>query len=392
MDGIRVLDLAAVLAAPVAATLLGEFGADVIKVEQPRVGDFPRHHASQPGGRTPQWLQEGRNKRSITLDLHDARGQAIARRLAGRSDVVVTNFRPTTAARWQLTPDDLLAENDQLVVLSITGYGLTGPYSDRGSFDRVTSAFSGHTHVSGYPDRPPVRAGFATIDFMSAYLGAFAVLAALRARDRGHGGQVIDLALYEAAFRANEASLAEYVASGTPRQRIGNRNPRIVPATESPARDGRRVSYHAGTQPLFERLAKVIGRPELVDDSRFATLAARVTHQDELYDLVSEWIGCLDAESVVQHLSAADIPASVVNSLDDILVNEHYLARGTFEFVDDVELGPLPMVTPVPRLSKTPARIRHLGLELGACNDEVLGGILHFSNAEIAELEADGVV
>lgn len=390
--GLRVLDLAAVLAAPVAATLLGEFGADVIKVEDPGRGDFPRRHAAGVGDRTPQWLQEGRNKHSVTIDLRNRAGQDLARRLAAECDVVVTNFRPQTAARWRLAPNDLLDVNDQLIVLCITGYGLTGPYSERGSFDRIASAFAGHTDVSGYPDRPPVRGGFATIDYMSAYLGAFAVMVALRARDSGAGGQVIDLALYEAAFRANEAALAEFAASGRPRMRIGNRNPTVVPATDCTAADGRRISFHAGTEPLLARLGEAIGHPELPLDPRFATSEARTENQDELYRIIEDWISARAGADVVRRFSDAGIPASSVNSLADVLEDEHFRARGTYEMVDDEEFGTLPIATPVPRLSKTPGRTRHLGLALGACNDEILGGLLGLGPSERGRLRHQGVI
>ena len=246
LEGIRVLDLATFLAAPVAATLLAEFGAEVIKVEDPGAGDFPRWHAGRQGDRTPLWAQEGRNKSSVTLNLRTTEGQSLARDLAARCDVVVTNFRPATAARWGLTTEDFMAIDPQLIVLSITGFGLTGPYRDRGSFDRIASAFSGHTFVSGFPDRPPVRSGFATIDYLGAYAGAFGILAALRARDAGQGGQVIDLALAEVALRATEAAPAEYASTGRVRQRVGNRNPNVVPASEATAADGRYVAFHAG--------------------------------------------------------------------------------------------------------------------------------------------------
>jgi len=392
LAGIRVLDLSAVLAAPVAATLLGDFGAEVIKVEEPRTGDFPRRSAPMPGGRTPLWAQEGRNKASITLDLRRAEGQEIARRLAAVCDVVVTNFRPRTAEKWGLSPERLLEVDDRLVVLSITGYGLTGPYRDRGAFDRVACAYSGQTYVSGYPEHPPVRCGFAVVDFMTAYLGAFAVLAALRARDLGHGGQYIDLALYEAAFRATEGALADYAASGVLRERVGNRNPSIVPASDATARDGKRVSYHAGTPPLLARLTATIGRPELASDPRFATLSARVANQEELYAIIDAWIAGRDAHEVVDRLSAADVPAAVVNSMADILYDEHFLARRTFELVDDPDLGVLPIAAPVPRLSGTPGRIRELGAELGSSTNRVLGDLLGLESTELERLAEEGVI
>jgi crotonobetainyl-CoA:carnitine CoA-transferase CaiB-like acyl-CoA transferase len=392
LEGIRVLDLSTFLAAPVAATLLAEFGAEVIKVEDPGAGDFPRWHAGRPGGRTPQWAQEGRNKSSVTLDLRTAEGQSLARDLAARCDVVVTNFRPATATRWRLTAEDLIATDPQLIVLSITGFGLTGPYRDRGSFDRIASAFSGHSFVSGFPDRPPVRSGFATIDYLGAYAGAFGIMAALRARDAGQGGQVIDLALAEVALRATEAAPAEYAYTGRVRQRVGNRNSKVVPASEATSADGRDVAYHAGTAALFARLTRAIGRPDLADDDRFASHALRIENQDALYEIVADWIGERCSADIVDTLNAAGIPASTVNNTADVLADRHLCERGAFEVVEDSELGTLPVVTPVPRLSQTPGRTRHLGPALGSGNAEVLGGLLGLSGAEIEDLRLRGVI
>ncbi len=392
LRGVTVLDLASVLAAPVAATILGEFGADVIKIERPVTGDFLRQHATVPGGRTAQWVQEGRNKRSVTIDLHHPTGRDLARQLAASVDVVVTSFRPSTAEHWGIHPDQLLEETAGLVILSVTGYGLTGPYRDRGAFDRITSAFAGHTHVSGYPDRPPVRCGFAVIDYMAAFLGAFAVVAALRARDEGLGGQVIDLALYEVAARASEAAVAESVLSGTPRDRVGNRHPRIVPASEATTADGCRISYHAGTESLFRRLAGAIGKPDLLNDPRFATQQSRVSHQDELYQEIDQWVSGLTVADAMDRLGAAGVPASPVHSLEEFLTDPHVVDRGTFEIVDDEELGPLPLVAPIPKLSVTPAHTRFTGTALGSATHEVLGDVLGLSPAAIAELIAEGVV
>lgn len=392
LAGIRVLDLATFLAAPVAATLLGEFGAEVIKIEDPSGGDFPRWHGSGPGGRTAQWAQEGRNKQSVAVDLRRPEGQGLARGLAARCDVVVTNFRPATAARWHLTPDDLRAADDRLIVLCVTGFGLTGPYRDRGAFDRIASAFAGHTYVSGYPEHPPVRSGFATIDYLGAYAGAFAVLAALRARDAGGGGQVIDLALTEIAIRASEASPGEHVATGKVRERLGNRNPTVVPASEAEAADGTRVSYHAGSAGLFPRLAGALGRPDLVDDPRFATHALRVEHQDELYDLVAAWMAGRTGADAVEVLNANGVPASMVNSAADVVADPHVVERGVFERLEDPELGTVVVSTPVPRLSRTPGTTRTLGPALGASTDAVLGGILELDGRRLADLRAGGVI
>ena len=392
LTDVRVLDLSTVLAAPVAATFLGDFGAEVIKVELPRRGDFTRGGASTPGGRTPMWAQEGRNKRSVCLDLHTSAGQEIARRLAACCDVVVTNFRPSTMERWELGPGDLRSENNDLVVLAVTGYGLTGPYCDRGSFDRIASAYSGHTYVSAEPGRAPVRAGFAVIDYMSAYLGAFAVLLALRHRDRGGGGQVIDLALFEAGFRATESSYVSYAVTGSVRQPSGNRNPLVVPATESKTVDGRFVAYHAGTDPLFERLAGAVGRPEWVEDPRFCDVPSRERNQEALYVLLDAWVGAREAAAVVEVLSRADVPVSLVMNVSDVAEDPHYRARGTFEWHEDPDFGPLPMTVPLPRFSATPGRIRSLGEPLGASTESVLRELLGMEGEELAGLRGADVI
>ncbi|MEU1210638.1 CoA transferase [Nocardia sp. NPDC005825] len=393
LSGIRVLDVSTVLAAPVTATLLGDFGAEVVKVEEPGRGDFTRLGAASPGGRSLQWAQEGRNKRSVTLDLRTERGQELLRDLVPHFDVVVTNYRPPTLAKWGMDPEALQRINPRAVLVYLTGYGLTGPYRDRGAFDRIASAFSGLTYVSGDPDSPPVRSGYSVIDFMSAYLAAFATMTALYHRDmHGGPGQVIDLALYEAGFRASENALLNYSAHGIVRERMGNKNRYIVPATDFDTADGRRISVHAGTDPLFRRLCTVIGRPKLREDERFATVAARIEHQVELYAMLADWAGGVTADEAVKLLSDNDIPAAPLMSIADIADDPHYRDRQTIVDVDDPDHGRLSMVAPLPHLSATPGSIRSLGPELGASTDEILGELLELDGDELARLRAEGII
>lgn len=393
LDGVRVVDLSTVLAAPVCATVLGDFGADVIKVEQPLVGDSMRWLADAPGGRSVAWVQEARNKRSATLDLHHAAARAPLDGLLARCDVLVTNFRVPTLAEWGLLPNDVLGRHPHLVIAAITGYGLTGPYRDRGAFDRVAAAFSGHTYVTGYPDRPPVRSGYSMIDYMGAYVAAFGVLAGLRARDRNGGlGQIVDLALYEAAFRATESSLPLYAAHGLVRERTGNRNPVMVPASDFDTGDGRRVSVHAGTPALLARLLDAIGRGDLLHDPRFADRAALIAHQDELYGLIEHWVAERTADEVVSLLAKHDVPAALVMSVADIAADPHYRERGTVTVVDDPDFGELPVVAPLPKLSATPGTIRRHAPALGAHNREVWCELAGLSDAEFEELHANGVI
>ncbi|MFE6064508.1 CaiB/BaiF CoA transferase family protein [Streptomyces sp. NPDC056431] len=391
LAGIRVLDLSTVLAAPVTATFLGDFGAEVVKVEDPGRGDFTR--GPTPGARSPYWAQEARNKKSVTLDLRTEAGQRIARRLVPHFDVVITNYRPPTLKTWGLDPDTLRELAPDTVLVYVTGYGLTGPYSDRGSFDRIASAFAGLTYVTGDADRPPVRSGYSTIDYMAAYLGAFSVVTALYHRDTaGGGGQVIDLALYEAGFRASEDALTAYATTGKVRERLGNRNPQIVPASDFTACDGRRVSIHAGTDALFGRLAAVMSRPELAEEPAYATRAARAEHADALYALIADWVAGYSADEVTKFLSDTGIPASPLMSIADIAADAHYRERGTLVTVDDPDFGPLPMVAPLPRMSKTPGSIRSTGPALGEHNTDVYTGVLGLGPDELASLRADGVI
>lgn len=389
LDGVRVLDAATILAGPVTATILADFGADVVKIEDPKTGDFTR----VSGHRSPAWLQEGRNKRSVGIDLRTPAGQQLLHRLVPHFDVVITNFRPPTLERYRMRPEDLQPLNPRAVLLYVTGYGLTGPYRARGAFDRIASAYSGQTYVTGEPDRPPVRSGYAVIDYMSAYMAAFAVVGALYHRDVHDGpGQVIDLALYEAALRASEDSVASYGLDGLVRERLGNKNPAIVPASDFDTADGRRVSLHAGTDPLFARLATVMGRPDLAVDTRFADRQARTAHQDALYPIIAGWVAGLSADEVVARLSDADVPATPVMSVADLVRDRHINERGSLTSVADAELGEVRMVAPLPRMSATPGSVRWAGPALGAHTDEVLQEMLGLNADDIVGLRRSGAL
>jgi len=393
LAGIRVLDMASIIAAPVAATLLGDFGAEVIKIEEPGRGDFMRRGAARPGGRTLAWVQDARNKQSVTLDLRRPEGRDVLHRMLPLFDVVVTNFRPPTLDSWGLDPVGLVARYPRLIVLAISGYGLTGPYRDRGAFDRIASAFAGLTYVSGEPDRPATRSGFALIDYMTAYMGAFGVVSALYHRDRAGGtGQVIDLALFEPGFRASEDALLAYAARGTVRERTGNINPAIVPAANFTTADGRDVAIHAGTDPLFRRLAGAMGQPNLPADPRFADHHARVANQAALYARIATWVAGLERDAVMAALVSASVPAAPVMNIADIAADPHYRARGTVTAVRDAEFGDLLMTGVLPKLSATPGTVRSLGPELGAGNSAVYRDLLGMTDAELARLQETGVI
>lgn len=393
LSGIRVLDLSSIIAAPVTATTLADFGAEVVKVEEPKRGDFMRRSAKEPGGRSLQWVQDARNKTSITLDLRKSEAREIVHRLLPHFDVLVTNFRPPTLRKWSFDPDTIRARHPRLIALYVTGYGLTGPYSDRGAFDRVASAFSGVTYVTGDPDRPPVRAGYAMLDYMGAYAGAFGVVTALYNRDqRGGSGQVIDLALYEPGFRASEDALLDHSVTGRTRERTGNINPKVVPAGDFDTADGRRISIHGGTEALLRRLGALMGRPDICDDPRFANHHARVQNQQALYDLIGAWTRTQTLDALMEKLVAADVPASPLMRISDIATDPHFRGRGTIVPVLDEDYGEMLMAAPIPRMSETPGTIRSLGPRLGAGNEAVFGTLLGMTPEEIERLRADGTI
>lgn len=393
LNGIKVLDAAAVLAGPVTATILGDFGADVVKLEQPITGDFTRRRASERGGRSLQWVQEGRNKKSITLNLRLREGQELFRKMLAPFDVLIINYRPPTLKSWGLDLFELHRRYPKLIILSLTGYGMNGPLSGRGAFDRIASAYSGLTYTSGESDGPPVRSGYALIDYMGAYLGSFGVLLALYERDRNGGdGQIIDLALYEAGFRASEDALIDYSRNGVVRERHGNRNRNVVPAEDVVCEDGVRVAFHAGTDSLFARLTEVMGRKELADDPRFKGYHDRVRNQLVLYRIIEEWAATKNAETIEKELAEKGVPVSRLMTIEDIAKSEQYRSRESIVEVDDPEFGQVMMPGVFPKLLNTPGSIRSLGPELGSSNKQIYTEMFGLGEDEIAGLQERGVI
>jgi crotonobetainyl-CoA:carnitine CoA-transferase CaiB-like acyl-CoA transferase len=388
-----VLDLATVMAGPVAATTLADFGAEVIKVEHPERGDTIRGLGGGAGAEL-FWLQEGRNKRCVTLSLSHPEGQELLARLARQSDVLIESFRPGTMERWNLGPERLCAENERLVYVRVSGYGQTGPYSERGAFDRIAAAFSGVTYASGYADRPPVRPGYALADYMTASWNAFAIAMALYHRDaQGDGrGQVIDLALYEPLLRASEAAAVVYDRFGLVRERTGNRHPAAVPGGLYETADGAWLVLFAAPDHLFRRLAQAMERPELADDPRYQHAGQRRKHADELEAEVASWLADQSADEVLERLLDARVPAGRVNSIADVFADPHIAARENLVAVADGRGEDVRMVGVIPKLSRTPGRIAHAGRALGADNAAVYGELLGLSEESIRALRERGVV
>ncbi|MFW9877952.1 MAG: CaiB/BaiF CoA transferase family protein, partial [Candidatus Thorarchaeota archaeon] len=289
LEGIIVIDFSTLIAAPIVGSLMADFGAEVIKVELPKIGDPQRGSQVFSRGRNPTWLVGGQNKKTITLDLHKEEGQGIAKKLCAKADVVLLNFRPGVLEKWNLGPQVLHKINPDLIICLVSGFGQTGPYRHRGGFDRTASAFAGLTYTSGYPEYPPVRSGYPLVDYLTGYLGAFAVMMTLYNRDvNDNGGEVIDLSLVEAAFKATGGSLPTYSLTGSIYERAGNRIQFFVPAENFETKDEKIVAINAGTEKLWKQLVKAMSREDLLTDKRYKKYSARIRNQDKLYKLIGE--------------------------------------------------------------------------------------------------------
>jgi len=393
LDGLGVLDLATFVAAPFCCTLLGEFGAEVIKVEQPGRGDDLRRLGTPArDGLSYWWLVESRNKKAITCNLREPEGQALVKRLARGADVLAENFRPGTMERWGLGWDDLRAANPGLVMVRISAFGQTGPYRERPGFGRIAAAMGGLSYLSGYPDRPPVTPGTPTIpDYLAGALAAFGALAALQHRQRSGEGQVVDVGLYEPMLRMLDELIPVHGATGYVRERIGSGTEYVVPHDHYRARDGRWVAIACTNDRMFERLAGAMGRPELAAD--YPTMAARLQRRAELDAVVQAWVGGSDARDVLARLDAAEVPCGPVASARDLFEDPHVRARGNIVELPNPLGGLLAMAGVVPRLTASPGRVEHPGpVAVGAHNEEIYCGRLGLSRDELRALAARGVV
>jgi succinyl-CoA:(S)-malate CoA-transferase subunit B len=393
LDGLGVLDLATFVAAPFCCTLLGEFGAEVIKVEQPGRGDdLRRLGTAAREGLSYWWLVESRNKKSITCNLREPEGQALVKRLVEGADVLAENFRPGTMERWGLGWDELRAANPGLVMVRISAFGQTGPYRERPGFGRIAAAMGGLSYLSGYPDRPPVTPGTPTIpDYLAGALAAFGALAALQHRLRSGAGQVVDVALYEPMLRMLDELIPVYGATGYVRERIGSGTEYVVPHNHYQARDGRWLAIACTNDRMFERLAGAMGRPELA--AEYPTMAARLEGRAELDAVVQAWVGGADAREILARLDASEVPCGPVASARDLFEDPHVQARDNIVALPNPLGGLLSMVGVVPRLTASPGRVEHPGpVAVGAHNEEIYCGRLGLSRDELRALASRGIV
>lgn len=407
LEGLRVLDLGTRIAAPFCAGLLGEMGAEVIKIEQPGTGDFMRGigpfiEAAPTGdadadtdadtsGYSLFWAVEGRDRKSVTLDLRVDEGQDIFRRLAATADVVVENFRPGTLEKWHIAPGDL---DPRLVVVRITSFGQDGPYAPRPGLDRVGIGYGGLLHLTGYPDRPPVRVGVTISDYLTGVFAAHAASAALYARDaRAHGtGAVIDAALYGAVLRVLEWTLPAYDRLGTVRSREGNRLANSAPLDNYPTADGKYVCIVAGSDANFARLCKAMERIDLLDDPRFGSLAQRAAHNDEINGIVADWTASREAAGIERACVAHDVPVATAYTATEIFADPHIAARHDLVTVDDPVAGPMRQQSPFPRFVGEPARAPKGAPRLGEHTNAVLHELLGLAPEHLERLARAGVV
>jgi crotonobetainyl-CoA:carnitine CoA-transferase CaiB-like acyl-CoA transferase len=372
LHGVRVLDLGTVYAAPITAMLLGDYGAEVVKVEHPR-GDPARTHGHDKNGHGLWWKVISRNKRTVTLNVGNQQGQDILRRLVEHADVLIENFRPGTLERWGLGPDVLLELNPRLIIARITGFGQTGPYRERPGFGTLAEGMSGFSHVTGQADGPPTLPSMPLADGVAGLTGAFAVMLALYHRDANGGpGQVIDLSLCESLLPLMGPDLLDWDQLRVSARRTGNTISHVAPRTAYECGDGQWVALSASSQSIFERLASAIGRPELTSDIRFADNQARVRHIEALDAIIGGWMLARPRAEVLDAMERAEVAVGPIHDIPAVFADPQFQARGSFVTVEDPVLGPMRLVNVAPRLSATPGRIRHTGPALGQHDAEVL--------------------
>jgi crotonobetainyl-CoA:carnitine CoA-transferase CaiB-like acyl-CoA transferase len=395
LHGVRVIDVGTRISAPFCAGLLGELGADVIKVELPGGGDFMRTMGPfVPVDGEPDyslaWAVEGRGRRGVTCDLRHPEGKELFKRLVATADVLCENFRPGTMERWGLGPQDLA---DDLIYVRISVFGQTGPYSPRPGLDRLGIAFGGLLHLTGEPDRPPVRPGVTVSDYLTGTFAAFAAVAALYGRDTAAGGgEVIDAPLYASVLRILEWTLAAHDRLGIVRQREGNRLSHSAPLDNYPTGDGFYICIVAGSDANFARLCKAMDRDDLVHDARFATLAERAARGDEINGVVTAWTSSMTAAEITARCVEYDVPVGTAYSAADIFADPHMAARGDLVPVDDPVIGLVRQQAPFPRLANHPAPVPTGAPRLGQHNREVWCDLIGLSEAELADLTERGVL
>lgn len=392
LAGLRVIDAGNMIAGPLAATQLADFGAEVIKLELPGVGDSMRHWTPMKEGLSLWWKVIGRNKKLATLSLSKPKGRELFLQLVREADVVIENFRPGTFERWGLGYDELAKVNSGLVMVRVSGFGQTGPYSQRGGYGTIAEAFSGIPSFTGLPDGPPTLPGFPMADSVASTFAAMSAMFAIYNRDHGGGGQVIDVSLYEPLFRLVESQVIGFDQLGIVKERLGNRLAEDSPRNTYLTRDGRWIGISASSQRTFERLAAALGMPELVTDPRFIDNSSRCEHDKALDEIIAGWFRERESGEIMSLFEEAEVVAGPVLDIRDIVNDPQYKARENIVSVPDDDFGSVRMQGVVPKFDRTPGEVRHSGRELGADNRHIFIEMLGVPEAEFEALVAEGVI
>ncbi len=393
MNNIRVLDMATFVAAPYAASILGEFGAEVIKIEQPGVGDPWRRFGTATAREDSSlaWLSEARNKKSITLNLRTKEGAEIFKRLVATADVICENFRPGTLEKWGLGPDVLKAINPGIVLLRVSGYGQTGPYKDRPGFARIGHAVGGLTHLSGLPGEIPVTPGSTSLaDYMTGLYGAIGLLMALRHKEATGRGQIVDIGLYESVFRVLDEMAPRYAKTGHVREPEGTGTVNACPHGHFPTSDGKFIAIACTTDKMFERLTRAMDRPDMLSD--YGDQSKRLDSRDVVNAHVTVWTSSQNREDVLNVCVKNEVPAGAINSVADIFEDPQFAARQNLTRIIEGDIGEIVVPSAFPKLSETPPEIRSLGPGLGSSNDEIYEQELGLSADDMDVLKKKGVI
>ncbi|MEM6581377.1 MAG: CaiB/BaiF CoA-transferase family protein [Pseudomonadota bacterium] len=391
LEGIRVIEMGQLLAGPFTGTILAYFGAEVIKVEPPG-GDPIRGWREVRDGTSLWYRSLGRNKKSVTLDLKSEQGRGLAKKLLDTADVVVENFRPGLMEKWDMGPEQMKVSNPGLVYARISGYGQTGPYAAKPGYASVTEGFGGFRYINGEPGQAPVRPNISLGDTVAAIHAALGITLALIQRTRPGGeGQVVDVALYESVFNLMEAIVPEYDGAGVVREPSGTTVTGIVPTNTYRCEDGKYVVIGGNGDSIFKRLMVAAGRPDMAENPEMADNAGRITHEDAIDEALAKWCGEHSSRQIIATLEEVRVPVGPIYSVEDMLADEHYQARGLFESVE-IDGKPLKIPAIMPRLSETPGQTDWPGSRIGSHNDEILRGVLDLGDAELEQLRGKGVI
>lgn len=392
LSDLKVLELGSMLAGPFVGSMLGDFGARVVKVEKPGKPDALREWPPHKDGAALWWKTMARNKHVVTLDISRPEARELALRLIGESDIVIENFRPGTLERWDLDPAELSKRFPRIVWVRVSGWGQTGPNREQGGYATIAEAFSGLASFTGHADKGPTVSAFPMGDYLAGVFGAFGALAAIHRRESSGRGQVVDVALYEPLLRIIESVIVRYDQTGQKKPLLGNQMEEDVPRNVYATADGGAIAISCGSQRIYEGLVDAMGRPDLKHDPRFATMADRVTHRVAIDDEVAAWLKTQPTALALEKLIANKVVAGKINDIADVLGDAHVAAREAVRTLVDDTLGPMRMPAPVPKLSETPGDIRWPGRDPGASNDEVFGGWLGLSAAEIEDLRRNHII